>query len=154
MKSLVDLFPIIFEIPKDDVAWYDSLGMCDDAYYEEFESSAKEYAMMAVENPHENMDAVDATSYRFVSGASWYACNKRLLENLSDDDRIKAIYMAICLWAKNLCKGVEPDEDWNICEADTFYWSVRSDFGMGLIMVKDGEEEYRRIVSSTFLLKR
>ena len=81
MKSLVDLFPIIFEIPKDDVAWYDSLGMCDDAYYEEFESSAKEYAMMAVENPHEYMDAVDATSYRFVSGASWYACNKRLLEN-------------------------------------------------------------------------
>jgi len=142
MQNIVKLFPDIFEIESVDRKWYETLGMCQ----EEVEVDSKvldlagmEYAVTKIQNPLEHNDALDEIIDNFKSGALWFLCYKPILEKLSMEERIKAVYIAVRMHTRNFCGDIESLGDWTADDVHNFCYIVENDYCSGIMwaMKKD-----------------
>jgi len=142
MQNIVKMFPDVFEIESADRKWYETLGMCQ----EEVEIDSKvldlasiEYAMTKVHDPLEHTDALDEIIDNFKSGASWFLCNKPILEKLSMDERIKAEYIAVRMYARKVCGDIESIGNWTVDDVHNFCYIIENDYCSGFMwaMTKD-----------------
>lgn len=119
-KSIVKLFPHLFELDSEDRKWYESLEMAEDAniQFEGLDLAAKEFALKHVLEPERHTDAVENCVRRFKDGAFWYKVNLRKLDFLTAEETRKAIDIASILYLGKECVYIEPEDD-NFNENDT-----------------------------------
>ena len=134
-KSIVELFPCLFELDSEDRKWYESLEMTEGAniQFDGLDIAAKEFALKHIIHPEEHTDAVEECIRRFQDGAFWYKVNVGKLDSLMANEHRKAIDIAISLYSERECKCIElEDNDYNESNADDQIEVIQDCFGSGI----------------------
>lgn len=135
MHNIVKMFPEIFEINLEDKKWFNTLGLWDEMEIDkmEIDDAAIKHAFRTLDNPLEHVDAINEIIDYFKRGASWFICNKHLLEKISISECVKAIYIAICICTRKACEDIEPCVEWSIHNALNISSVIEDDIYSGVM---------------------
>ena len=142
-RSIVDLFPDLFEISSIDLNWYESKGFIKGKSVSsyELEECANNYAKESIGDYQDHPDAVEECANRFKDGASWLITNYQILRTLSSDEYDEAIGFASELYVKEICESTfqDPDDPWSENGVIDYIYVIETDFQYGI----EWAEKYR-----------
>ena len=135
MHNIVKMFPEIFEINLEEKKWYNTLGLCEEVEIDKVDiiKAAIKHASRTIDNPLEHVDAINEIIEHFRRGASWFICNKHLLEKLSISECVKTIYITICICTRKAFEEIEPGVEWSIHDALNIYSVIEDDIYSGIL---------------------
>ena len=140
-RSIVDLFPDLFEINSKDLNWYESKGFIKgkDISSYELDECANNYAIESIGDYQDHPEAVEECANRFKDGAYWLITNYQILRTMSSDEHEEAIYYASLLYVKEVCEGTfqDPDCPWNESDVINFISMIETDFQYGIEWVEN-----------------
>lgn len=135
-RSIVVLFPDLFEINSKDLNWYESKGFIKgkDFSSNELDEGANNYAIESIGDYRNHPDAVEECANRFKDGACWLITNDQILRTLSSGKHEEAIYYASYLYVKKVCEGTfqDPDRPWNENDVINYISMIETDFQYGV----------------------
>lgn len=135
-RSIVDLFPDLFEINSKDLNWYESKGFIKGKDFSSYEldECANNYAIESIGDCQNHPDVVEECANRFKDGACWLITNDQILRTLSSGKHEEAIYYASYLYVKKVCEGTfqDPDCPWNENDVINYISMIETDFQYGM----------------------
>lgn len=142
-RSIVDLFPDLFEINSKDLNWYESKGFIRGKSISSYEldECATNYAKESIGDYQDYPDAVEECANRFKDGACWLITNYQIMQSLSSDEHDAAIGNASRLYVKEICEGTfqDPDDPWSENSVIDYSYVIETDFQYGI----EWAEKYR-----------
>jgi hypothetical protein len=133
-KSLVDLYPELFEIQPNDFFANVELDISSvvKATIPLLENKAKDYAMETIVNPKDNPEAVEECKNRYIDGACWYTTNVFKLKALEDKELKRTLKAAREIYSRNYCETVPEESDYSKEDALNLKEVLEEDFGEGV----------------------
>ena len=109
-KSLVELFPNLFDLEEDEfVKKSFSYSEKDIEEYEDrIEIESTNYAKSHIVDAENYEDAVSEVKYHFRNGAVWQLCNISFFLELDDDQLYSVLGKAASFYCKKECEEIFP----------------------------------------------
>lgn len=134
MKSLVELYPDLFEVKPNSFFEKDELEISDeiDLSTGRIKDFARRYAEECIDDAATHLDAVEECEERVFDGVRWYYTNFPKLNVLSDRKFASVLKSAMLIYARDYCKNVLYPTASTKKEARLFKNIIIDDFSMGI----------------------